>query len=294
MSTCVVFRLALGTSAALAVLSGCSGSSGSFGPTATAWRDAASKSQKFKYTGGEQSFKVPAGVTSIEVHAFGAAGAGLRHTTTTYVGIPGHGGRVEATIPVKPGQTLHVFVGGDGSTGGFNGGGDGAYRGGGATDLRENGGALSDRILVAGGGGGIGPLIGGGGHNGGGGGGKRGGNGRGADTSGNSGKPGWGGTQREGGAGGASGSKKAGAGSSGVLGLGGNGGEGHSTRYVSGSGSGGGGGYYGGGGGGGGGPLGNGGAGGGGSGYVEPSATNVHMWRNWKGANGDGFVVISW
>ena len=53
-------------------------------------------------------------------------------------------------------------------------------------------------------------------------------------------------------------------------------------------------GYYGGGGGGGSGPLGNGGAGGGGSGYVEPTATDVHMWRNWARANGDGLVVLRW
>ena len=88
--------------------------------------------------------------------------------------------------------------------------------------------------------------------------------------------------------------KKAGAGSSGALGVGGNGGEGYSTRYVSANGSGGGGGYYGGGGGGGSGPLGEGGAGGGGSGYVEPTATDVHMWRKWGSANGNGLVVFRW
>ena len=218
---------------------------------------------------------MPAGVTSIEVDALGAAGAGRQKG---YIGIPGHGGRVKATIPVKPGQTLRIFVGGSGSypSRGFNGGGDGAYRGGGATDVRD-GDDLSDRILVAGGGGGVGPALGGGGTDGGGGGGKKGGNGHGGAFSGGIGSPGQGGTQSKGGAGGASGSKKAGAGSSGALGVGGNGGEGHSTRYVSESGSGGGGGYYGGGGGGGSGPLGDGGAGGGGSGYVEPTATDVHM-----------------
>jgi hypothetical protein len=292
MSTYYVFRLALGGLAAVAVLSGCSANSGGFGmPTAAMWRDAASKSKTFKYTGAEQSFKVPAGVTSIEVDAFGAAGAGLKHSSSK-VGAPAYGGRVEATISVKPDQTLRIFVGGGGLTGGFNGGGDGAYRGGGATDVRENGNALSDRILVAGGGGGIGPMVEGGGHAGGGGGGKRGGNGRGVYTTDDSGKPGRGGTQHKGGAGGASGSKEAGAGDSGTLGLGGNGGKGHSTTsYFAESG---GGGYYGGGGGGGGAPLGNGGAGGGGSGYVEPSATNAHMWRNWKNASGNGIVVITW
>jgi hypothetical protein len=252
----------------------------------------AAHDKTFEYTGSEQSFKVPAGATSIVIDALGAAGA---EREKGYKGIPGHGGRVKATIPVKPGQTLRIFVGGSGSypSLGFNGGGDGGYRGGGATDVRD-GDALSDRILVAGGGGGVGRFLGGtGGTNGGGGGGKTGGNGHG-EPSGGDGSPGQGGTQSKGGAGGASGSKKAGAGSSGTLGVGGNGGEGHSTRYVSENGSGGGGGYYGGGGGGGSAPLGNGGAGGGGSGYVEPTATNVHMWRNWGAANGDGLVVLSW
>ena len=114
----------------------------------------AERRKKFEYTGAEQSFKVPVGVTAIEVDALGAAGAGHQKG---YLGIPGHGGRVKATIPVKPGQTLRIFVGGSGSypSRGFNGGGDGAYRGGGATDVRD-GNELSDRILVAGGGGGVG------------------------------------------------------------------------------------------------------------------------------------------
>lgn len=281
----------------VAFLAGCGGSQLPIGaPGAVAQNYAinstAAHDKTFEYTGAEQSFKVPAGVTSIEVDALGAAGAGRQKG---YIGIPGHGGRVKAAIPVKPGQALRIFVGGSGSypSRGFNGGGDGANRGGGATDVRD-GDDLSDRILVAGGGGGVGPALGGGGTDGGGGGGKKGGNGHGGAFSGGIGSPGQGGTQNKGGAGGASGSKKAGAGSSGALGVGGNGGEGHSTRYVSESGSGGGGGYYGGGGGGGSGPLGNGGAGGGGSGYVEPTATDVHMWRNWARANGDGLVVLRW
>jgi hypothetical protein len=38
---------------------------------------------------------------------------------------------VALPIAVKPGQTLIVYVGGQGGTGGFNGGGSGAYGGGG-------------------------------------------------------------------------------------------------------------------------------------------------------------------
>jgi hypothetical protein len=282
---------------ATALLAGCGGSQPPIGAAGAmaqnyAIDSTAAHDKTFEYTGAEQSFKVPVGVTAIEVDALGAAGAGHQKG---YLGIPGHGGRVKATIPVKPGQTLRIFVGGSGSypSRGFNGGGDGEYRGGGATDVRD-GDDLSDRILVAGGGGGVGANLGGGGTDGGGGGGKKGGNGHGSGSSRGTGSPGQGGTQSKGGAGGASGSKKAGAGSSGALGVGGNGGEGHSTRYVSDNGAGGGGGYYGGGGGGGSAPLGSGGAGGGGSGYVEPTATDVHMWRNWASANGDGLVVLRW
>lgn len=289
-----VLGLAAGTLAAVATLSGCAGERAGFGlAAASASRDSSSHREKFKYTGAEQSFKVPSGVTSIDVDAFGAEGSGLLPTSShTYIGLPGYGGRVRATIPVRPGQTLRIFVGGSGHAGGgFNGGGDGAYRGGGATDLRMGGDALTARILVAGGGGGLGPGLGGGGQNGGGGGGRKGRDGLGG-SSGDAGLPGKGGTQHEGGAGGARGSKKADAGTAGTLGIGGNGGVGHSTRYIGDNGSGGGGGYYGGGGGGGGGPLGNGGAGGGGSGYAESSATNVQMWQNFRKA--DGLVVISW
>jgi hypothetical protein len=64
-------------------------------------------------------------------------------------------------------------------------------------------------------------------------------------------------------------------------------------------GGGGGGGYYGGGGGGGGSSfetycIAAGGGGGGGSSYVEPSATDVHMWQGWKKSAGNGLVVLSW
>lgn len=165
--------------------------------------------QSFKYTGGEQFFKVPAGVTSIDVDARGAAGAAKEQS---YRAHPGRGGDVTATIPVQPGKTLAVFVGGEGSglTGGFNGGGSSPYAsgctrgsgGGGASDVRAGGDKLKDRILVAGGGGGMGGYWGGGGNNGGGGGGRKGGNGR-AGPSGSSahgnGGGGQGGTQSNGG-----------------------------------------------------------------------------------------------
>ena len=57
-------------------------------------------------------------------------------------------------MPVTPGQTLHVYVGGQN---GYNGGGLGVApggNGGGASDVRVLPGAVSDRVIVAGGGGG--------------------------------------------------------------------------------------------------------------------------------------------
>jgi hypothetical protein len=295
----ICIRVPFGALAAVAILSACSANRGSFGmPTAPVSPDAASHRKTFNYTGGEQPFKVPAGVTSIDVDARGAAGAGY---ITGYIGQGGRGGRVTATMPVQPGQMLYVYVGGEAhrGTGGFNGGGNGGgWGGGGASDVRAGGHTLADRIFVAGGGGGGGGNVGSGTINGGGGGGKKGGNGKDGRSTELSGGGGGGGTQTKGGAGGhaggANGHGHADPGSPGRFGVGGSGGNGHSTRYVAGSGGSGGGGYYGGGGGGGGEALFPGGGGGGGSGYVEPSATNVHFQRDAWDSTGDGKIIFSW
>src|ERR1700729_4187663 len=184
-------RYAVTIGAVSALLAGCGGSQPPIGATAAMpqsyaiYGTKAARYKTFNYTGAEQSFKVPAGVTLIDVDARGAAGTGHK---PGYVGSPGNGGRVMATIPVQPGQTLDVFVGGKGSgeTGGFNGGGNGGgggnacsygSGGGGASDVRQDGDTLPDRILVAGGGGGVGSNPGSGAVNGGGGGGKKGGSG---------------------------------------------------------------------------------------------------------------------
>jgi Glycine rich protein len=290
-------RAALGICAA-ATLAGCGGSqlpARDTGGSATTQVQA--HHRVFQYTGGEQSFKVPAGVTSIDIDARGAAGGGSASYSA------GRGGRVTAAVPVQPGKKLAVFVGGGPSngTGGFNGGGNGGnypgvctgFGGGGASDVRESGTTLRDRILVAGGGGG-GAYYGGGGA----GGGKKGGNGGGVGKSYNGfGGGGLGGTQSKGGAGGAGGFGSQGHGTSGTLGVGGNGGmcAYYSTDGEVGvPGSGGGGGYYGGGGGGGSSVGATSGGGGGGSGYVEPSATNVHFQRGWKNATGDGEIILRW
>jgi hypothetical protein len=256
-------------------------------------RDASCQGQQsFQYIGHAQRFKVPKCATMIYIDAKGASGK-----------YGGDGGEVSATIPVTPGETLIITIGGAGHTfkGGSNGGAAGAsytyhYHGhkrtnhgaggGGATDVRQRGRTLADRVVVAGGGGGedsSGPIPGAGGT----GGGLPDGGGGGTPSC-NIGTPagGGGGTQSSGGAGG--------VGSNG--GSFGNGGVGvdacnylivypfqRDYLYLS---SGGGGGYYGGGGGA------NGGAGGGGSGYAEPTASNV---SSQNGVNsGNGSALICW
>lgn len=108
----------------------------------------------FDFTGAPQTYVVPAGITSLRIEAEGAQGGANWANNTNF------GGRITATFDVTPGETLHVYVGGQGSlAGGWNGGGagDGAGRGGGgASDVRRGGTALTDRIIVAGAGGGAG------------------------------------------------------------------------------------------------------------------------------------------
>jgi hypothetical protein len=269
----------------------------------------------FVYTGKEARFVVPSGVTKLTVVADGAEGGGNTHGY--YSEPPGYGGEVSAVVPVQPGEKLYVFVGGEGgdSHDGYNGGGHGgsskyalAFYGGGASDVREGGDALGDRILVAGGGGGAG-----GGYyfsgKGGAGGGSIGGSGgasRGQSSSGHDGGDGGsGGTRTNGGAGGAGGGSGEHGGQPGANGSRGNGGDGGASGsngkgYDGGEGGGGGGGgYFGGGGGGGGEPYGScscdggpGGGGGGGSSYVESKA---HRTSNKQGVwTADGLVTVTW
>ena len=128
----------------------------------------------FSYTGSEQTFTIPAGVTQVQLEVWGAQGG---DATTTYPG--GRGGYATGIYNVTPGQTLYVNVGGMGEdyttphsgfyVGGYNGGGNGrasstsSYRtgGGGAThvatvtgDLRDLSNNRSSVLIVAGGGGG--------------------------------------------------------------------------------------------------------------------------------------------
>lgn len=305
------------------LFAGCSGSQSPIRTPSDLLQRDAHGTKSFGYTGAEQYFSVPNGVTHITVVADGASGPTGGNFYCGYHG--GKGGVLKATIPVTPGETLAVFVGGEGTgagsdcspggEGGFNGGGDGGSGvsssgsangtgGGGASDVREGGDALADRVLVAGGGGGGGETTGyyGAGKGGAGGGmiGGKGGSGYKCSPVGYGGK---GGTQTTGGNGGRGGARSCGyfhrgaRGHRGALGVGGDGGGYQSDGYSGGGGGGGGGGYYGGGGGGAGSEstsgIGGGGGGGGGSSYVEPSASGIHD-RRGAATSGNGSIVISW
>ncbi|HLY02889.1 MAG TPA: hypothetical protein VKR56_10420 [Candidatus Cybelea sp.] len=306
--------------AALLLLAGCGGSSLPAGtPGVTADRSDLRYHKTFHYTGAKQSFKVPSGVTHVTITAYGASGAPGGSYFEGFAASGGPGGMVTATIPVTPGELLAIFVGGSGLLGGFNGGGGGTSQycldhhkycyavGAGASDVRQGGDQLANRVVVAAGGGGGGTdgyycsgksncyqLNGGAGGSGGG---REGVSGRGGDldnTRGGSG--GSGGTQSTGGKGGAGGGRSCG-GFEGRLGRGGIGG--FVRDRCGGAGGGGGGGYYGAGGGGGGkghlgsGDFGPGGGGGGGSSFAESGASHVKMT---DGANkkANGSIVILW
>ena len=124
--------------------------------------------EEFNFTGSEQQYVVPSGVTEITVELYGAQGAEPNDRLDNSDG--GLGGYVTGVLSVTPGETLYLYVGGEGGTdgtGGYNGGGNGGFGsagsscsggdaggGGGASDIRQGGNALSDRTVVAGGGGG--------------------------------------------------------------------------------------------------------------------------------------------
>ncbi|MGI9186163.1 MAG: beta strand repeat-containing protein, partial [Gaiellales bacterium] len=221
------------------------------------------------------------GVTSATFDLVGARGATLGYSTG------GLGGRVQGTLAVTAASTMYVEVGGTyagSASGGWNGGGRGYGQGaggGGATDVRQNGAAIANRVFVAGGGGGDGgDSLGQGtpyGNFGGAGGGlvALAGGARYAPDA--SYYAGGGGTQASGGSVGAYAYGV--CGSSGGLGTGG--------AACGSGGGGGGGGYYGGGGG-----YYNG--GGGGSSYAALSATGVNHVQGYTNATTNGYLTASW
>jgi hypothetical protein len=190
----------------------------------------------FDYTGDSYVWYPPADASSLHFEVLGAQGGRSG----------GRGGAVSGDFAFIP-SSLHIYVGGMGTTGnlapgGFNGGGLSGNghadqgSGGGASDLRTSP-NVGDRLVVAGGGGGTGGWIGGAGGHG----------GltiAGAGSKGTpSGSAGGGGTQVSGGIGGSG--VSSGPGTAGTLSFGGIGGSGSVA-----GGGGGGGGFFGGGGGG--------------------------------------------
>jgi hypothetical protein len=99
--------------AVVALLAGCAGSSGGGAllPISSAGKHP-SNHQKFSYTGARQTFTVPAGVTTLKITAYGASGGGSTGSYGSKV-TGGTGGLVKATIPVRPGEELAIFVGGE-------------------------------------------------------------------------------------------------------------------------------------------------------------------------------------
>ena len=130
----------------------------------------------FDFTGTHQTYVVPPGICRLQIEVVGAAG-GPQGTA----GTPGPGAREISTFAVTPGDSLLVYVGGQGGeavgstpgAGGWNGGGAGGSAfgerggragkagsgGGGATDIRQGGSGLADRILVAAGGSAAGTTV---------------------------------------------------------------------------------------------------------------------------------------
>lgn len=264
----------------------------------------------FSFTGGIQSFTVPACVSSITIKAFGAQGAQGGGMTG---GAGGFGAYIKGDRTVLPGEVYTIKVGGSGTitAGGYNGGGDGGSvgsdgkggGGGGATSIYDSNLNLIAIAGGGGGGGGIGCDVVANGGNGGAGGGENGSNGADAPTTSGVAGAGFGAIGSAGGL--------KGIGCSGFLGVdgtagssfqGGNGGNGQScccfNAHTDPSGGGGGGGFIGGGGGGGGsagttGCSGNDkGAGGGGAGGTNALGTLTSTLAVNGVQSGDGKLVI--
>jgi hypothetical protein len=100
----------------------------------------------YAFTGAEQKFTVPSGVSAVHVEAVGAPGSASAPIPQTYTNSGGSGAIADAELFVSPRETLYVEVGGPGRidpgrwNGGWNGGGNSAYGdgagGGGASDVR--------------------------------------------------------------------------------------------------------------------------------------------------------------
>jgi hypothetical protein len=223
----------------------------------------------FDFKAGPQFWRVPDGITSVSIDAYGAQGGSARG---------GKGGRVQSDLTIKPASNLVMYIGSQPhqSQGGENGGGRGCGNGtggGGATDIRIGGTDLRYRILVAGGSGGYGY-----GGTAGSGGGLSGGDGH---YDGSAPHIAHGGSQTSPGT-----AASAYSSLSGNMASGGEGINDRSHQCTNGAMAGGGGGYYGGGAGGAGG-------GGGGSSYTDPQC-NKNVIHTQGVKEGNGKIIIRW
>ncbi|MGA7094988.1 MAG: glycine-rich protein, partial [Candidatus Cybelea sp.] len=179
MSTFSTRRTA-GIIGGVAILAACGGSQVQVAPPLSVTQRDAVSSKTFNYTGTPQRFTVPAGVTHLTVAAYGAGTPSFSDGPSGPFSVGNNGGFVQAVIQVTSGENVTIYVGGSGELstgangghGGFNGGasgGAGSYTslysnggsgGGGASDVREGGDRLSDRVVVAGGAGGGGVGLG--------------------------------------------------------------------------------------------------------------------------------------
>lgn len=119
--------------AALVALAGATARpAGASGPT----------TQTFNYSGGLQTFTVPAGVTTLTIQAVGAAGGSDQY------GMSGSGASMQGDFSVTPGDTLTILVGEQPYPAIAGGGGGGSFV------WRTADAASADNLLLAAGGGG--------------------------------------------------------------------------------------------------------------------------------------------
>ena len=101
MKSLSCLRCAFTGGVVIALLAGCGGAQSAAGLAPLGQRGGISSKQTFTYTGSEQKFKVPAGVTQVVVTVDGASGApGYDDRIQQYGSTGGLGSRVRATIPV--------------------------------------------------------------------------------------------------------------------------------------------------------------------------------------------------
>jgi hypothetical protein len=108
----------------------------------------------FSYTGADQFYTVPLGVTGLQVFLWGAGGSGRAGRATA-----GSGALVQGVMAVTPGQVLRMIVGAGGGVASYGGNGSGGWPGGGRSAIQLSNGTLCNGfldIVDAGAGGGVG------------------------------------------------------------------------------------------------------------------------------------------